>query len=121
MVTKGYKNSVLYENTVFHRPSRLPYISRHTETATKRRIDMSAFYTQKADQISPLFGVSSIEEARDYVAKVDHSSIVETDEPVYMNPNTGSVDFASGWDEAGGIVEVVEVEFCSENECWIEA
>ena len=82
---------------------------------------MNAFYTQKADQIFPLFGVSSMEEARDYVDKVDHSSIIENDEPVYMNPNTGSVDFASGWDEAGGIVEVVEVEFCSENECWIEA
>ena len=34
------------------------------------------------------------------------SAIIENDEPVYMNPNTGSVDFASGWDEAGGIAGV---------------
>ena len=40
MVTKGYKNSVLYENTVFHRPVSVTYISRHTETTTQRRIDM---------------------------------------------------------------------------------
>jgi len=78
---------------------------------------MMAFYTQKADQILPIFGVSSIDEARHYVATVDHTSIVETDEAVYMNPVTGSVDFASGWDTLG---EVIEVRYCSITEAWVE-
>jgi len=76
---------------------------------------MNAFYIQKADQIFPIFGVSSIEEARDYVNESDHSRIVETDEAVYMNPNTGSVDFVSGWDSLDGLGEV---EFCSATQSW---
>jgi len=84
---------------------------------TRKDLDMTAFYTQKADQILPIFGVSSIDEARDYVAKVDHASIVATDEVVYMNPVTGSVDFANGWDSLGGLLAV---EYCSITEAWVE-
>jgi hypothetical protein len=79
---------------------------------------MTAFYTQQADQILPIFGVTSIDEARDYVAKVDHGSIVASDEDVYMNDATGSVDFASGWNCLEGLVEV---EYCAVEETWVEA
>ena len=79
---------------------------------------MSAFYTQQADQILPIFGVSSIEEARDYVIESDHRRIVETNEAVYMHVDTGSVDFASGWNCLEGLVEV---EYCAVEEAWVEA
>jgi len=79
---------------------------------------MTAFYTQKADQILPIFGVSSIEEACDYVPESDRARIVASDEAVYMNVDTGSVDFASGW---GGLDGLVEVEYCAVKETWVEA
>ena len=79
---------------------------------------MNAFYVQKAEEIFPIFGANSIEEAKDFVAEEDHSRIIETDEALYMNIATGSVDFASGWDN---LDEVVEVWFNAETESWEEA
>ena len=79
---------------------------------------MNAYYVQKADQILPIYGVNSIEEARDYVAQEDHARIVATAEDVYMNVATGSVDFESGWDD---LSEVVKVEYSAADEQWIEA
>lgn len=79
---------------------------------------MNAFYVQKAEEIFPIFGANSIEEAIDFVDPKDRSRIVETDEAVYMNVATGSVDFASGWDN---IDEVVEVAYNSDTESWEEA
>ena len=73
----------------------------------------SAYYTQKADQIFPIFGVSSIEEANEFAGG---DPVIETHEAVYMNESTGSVDFASGWDD---LEEVVEVEFDCEAESWV--
>ena len=75
---------------------------------------MNAFYLQSADQIFPVYGVSSIAEAKKYAGEFD--KIIETDEKVYMNMATGSVDFASGWDD---IAEVVEVRYCPETEGWV--
>lgn len=78
---------------------------------------MNAFYVQKADEIFPIFGVSSLEEAKGFVCQEDHARIVETDEAIYMNQATGSVDFASGWDN---LDEVVEVTYNAETESWEE-
>jgi hypothetical protein len=79
---------------------------------------MMAFYTQQADQILPIFGVTSIDEACDYVDEADYVHIVETNEAGYMHVDTGSVDFASGWNCLEGLVEV---EYCSVTEAWVEA
>lgn len=80
-----------------------------------RRKKMNAYYTQFADQIFPIYGVNSLEEAREYVAAEDHGRIVETDEEVYMNLETGSVDFESGWDD---LDSVVQVRFDADSERW---
>lgn len=81
-----------------------------------------AYYTQQANEIFPIYGVSSIEEARQFVSEGDWSTIVETAEDVYMNIETGSVDFESGWDdqdiESGS---VVKVEYSVDQEAWFEA
>ncbi|GEM_PF-4225066 len=79
---------------------------------------MNAYYVQKAGEIFPIYGVSSMEEAREYIAAEDHGRIVETSEDVYMNLATGSVDFESGWDDLG---EVVKVEYSAEQQSWVEA
>jgi hypothetical protein len=79
---------------------------------------MNAYYIQKAEQIFPIYGVSSMEEAKQFVGEVDHRYIVETDEEVYMNIPTGSVDFASGWDD---LDEVVQVKYDADLEQWVEA
>jgi hypothetical protein len=79
---------------------------------------MMAFYTQKADQILPIFGVSSMEEARDYVAEEDRLFVVATDEVVYMNPVTGTVDFD---ENRNGLDGLIAVEYCSVTEAWVEA
>lgn len=78
---------------------------------------MNAYYIQKAEEIFPIYGVSSLEEAREFVLAEDHGRIVETDEDVYMNPATGSVDFASGWD---ALTEVVKVTYDAASESWVE-
>lgn len=79
---------------------------------------MNAYYIQKAEQIFPIYGVNSLEEAKQFVDEVDHRYIVETDEEVYMNIQTGSVDFESGWDD---LDEVVQVKYDADLEQWIEA
>lgn len=79
---------------------------------------MNAYYTQIANEIFPIYGVSSIEEAKRYIPENQHQYIVETDEDVYMNPETGSVGFESDWDD---LEEVVKVEFNSDSESWEEA
>lgn len=82
---------------------------------------MIAFYVQKADSIFPIYGVTSLEEAKKFVAPEDHHRIVETAEPVYMNAHTGSVDFASGWDvEDIENSDLVMVEYDSLEEAWVE-
>lgn len=79
---------------------------------------MNAYYIQKADQIFPIFGVNSIDEAKEFAAEEDHRYIVESPEDVYMNLATGSVDFESGWDD---LSEVVMVRFDAGSESWVEA
>lgn len=78
----------------------------------------SAYYTQTANEILPIFGVSSMEEAKQFVAPEDHGRIIESEEDVYMNLATGSVDFASGWDN---LDDVVMVRYSAEEERWVEA
>lgn len=78
---------------------------------------MNAYYTQKANKIFPIYGVASMEEAREFVLPEDHHRIVETAEDVYMNPHTGSVDFESGWDSTD---ELIQVEYDAESEAWVE-
>ena len=78
---------------------------------------MNAYYIKKAEEIFPIFGVNSLDEASQFVLPEDHRYIVETDEKVYMNLPTGSVDFASGWDD---LSEVVDVEYSAQEEQWIE-
>jgi hypothetical protein len=77
---------------------------------------MKAFYSQQADKLYPIYGVSTFAEAQRYAIK---ASIIETDEKVFMNICTGSVDFESGWHDAdiddGSLVEVI---FNSDSEQW---
>ena len=80
---------------------------------------MNAYYEQSANEIFPIFGVSSLDEAQQFAS--GNGRLVETDEAVYMNVATGSVDFASGWDEKD--IEsgaVVEVRFDVSEESWVE-
>jgi hypothetical protein len=78
---------------------------------------MNSYYLQTANEIFPIFGVSSVDEAENYVDPADHAFIVETEQEVYMNLSTGSVDFAAGWDN---LEEVVKVRYDSEAEQWVE-
>lgn len=39
-------------------------------------------------------------------------------EKMYMNPNTGSVDVADGWDSLDGLVEVT---WSDTEQTWVEA
>lgn len=78
----------------------------------------NSYYTQQAQNIFPIFGVSSLEEAKEFVPTEKHSTIVETAEDVYMNTHTGSVGFESDWEN---LDEVVKVYFCVESESWAEA
>ena len=75
----------------------------------------NACYTQEADRIFPLYGVSDMEEAQSFAPG---QTIIETTEDVYMNAATGSVDFEGGWDD---LSEVVKVTFDPGAEYWIEA
>lgn len=79
---------------------------------------MNAFYVQKAGKVYPIFGVASIEEAKQFVPQSEWGTIVETDEAVYMNTQTGSLGFASEWDD---LTEVVEVKFDAQTESWVES
>lgn len=85
---------------------------------------MNAYYVRQADQIFPIYGANSLEEAKQFVAPEDQRHIVETSEPVYMHINTGSVDFAGNWEDFEAEVEagcLVEVTYSAEKERWIEA
>lgn len=75
---------------------------------------MISFYQQKAGELFPIYGVSSFDEAKDFA---DPSTIVSSNEDVYMNPYTGSVDFESGWDDFEGLIEV---EYDPSREEWVE-
>lgn len=76
---------------------------------------MNSYYIQQADQILPIFGLSSIDEA---IRAAGGLPVVETQEAVYMNLATGSVGFASDWDD---LSEVEEVKYCSSEERWVAA
>ena len=75
----------------------------------------NAFYNQIADKIFPIFGVASIEEAKEFCKD---GTVIETNEDIYMNIATGSVDFASGWDD---LDQVTKVKFDINEETWVEA
>ena len=79
--------------------------------------DMNNYYLQKSQEIFPIYGVTSMEEAKQFVDEKDHGRIVETKENVYMNVATGSIDFASGWDD---LSKVVKVEYDVDSGSWIE-
>lgn len=76
---------------------------------------MKTYYIQQANQLSPIFGASSIEDAIDLVGG---GNVIESDEVIFMNPCTGSVDFESGWDHDDGLIEV---KWCCDTEGWVEA
>jgi hypothetical protein len=77
---------------------------------------MKAFYNQLADKIYPIYGVSTLAEAQQYAPA---GRIIETEEKVYMNIATGSVDFSSGWADADiADNSVVEVSFNADSEAW---
>ena len=77
---------------------------------------MSAFYIQQAGDLFPIYGVSSLEEARRFA---DGARVIETGECIYMNQLTGSVDVLSGWD--GVDTEfLVEVTYCDIEERWVD-
>ena len=80
---------------------------------------MNAYYTQVADQIFPIFGVNSIEEAEEVSGSV---KVIETSDSVLMNSLTGRVDFSSNWkSEVVDLSELVEVTYDITEESWIEA
>jgi len=78
---------------------------------------MKAYYYQIAGILSPIYGVNSFEEAARFCNKDEPNYIVESSEKVYMNTETGSVDFASGWED---LSQVVEVTYSAELEYWVE-
>ena len=80
---------------------------------------MKAYYVQVAGELTPIFGVSSLEEALEFVSEEDRRYVVESEERVYMHPHTGSVDIESGWD--GDTEGLEEVRFCAEQEAWVQA
>ena len=82
---------------------------------------MNAYYTQSANQIFPIFGVNSIEEAKEFAGMLP---VIETSDSVFMNPNTGSVDFYSNWKseavDLNDLNDLIEVVFDFNENCWIE-
>ena len=80
---------------------------------------MNAYYTQLANQILPIFGVNSIEEAEEVSGS---AKVIETSDSVLMNPQTGSVDFSLNWKfEGADLSELVEVTYDITLESWIES
>lgn len=79
-----------------------------------------AYYVQEADKIFPIYGVTSIEEAKKFVPAEDHCRIVETAEDIYMNPCTESVDFESGWEGDTELQHLIQVKYDSTTESWVE-
>jgi hypothetical protein len=83
-----------------------------------QEIHMNAYYTQSAQQIFPIFGVSSIDEAEKFAGG---KTVIETSEDVYMNIHTGSVDFSSNWESEGvDLDELTKVKFDVKFESWVE-
>lgn len=89
---------------------------------------MNAYYEQIAQNIFPILGVNSMEEAQQFAS--GKGRIVETADAVWMNPNTGSVDFASNWladvgaddeSELSSDHGLIEVTFDAESESWVAA
>jgi len=81
---------------------------------------MNAYYTQDAEQIFPIYGVSSVEEAVAFASP--GSRVVETTDAVYMNAATGSVDFESNWEADGvDLDDLTLVTYSAEQEGWVEA
>jgi hypothetical protein len=83
-----------------------------------------AYYIQQAGELFPIFGATSLDEARAQVPQESHARIVESADDVLMNPHTGSVDFRSCWAAEGFTEEsadLVLVRFDAEDESWVEA
>ena len=79
---------------------------------------MNAYYTQVADQIFPIFGANSIEEAEEVSGS---AKVIETSDSVLMNLHTGSVDFSSNWKLDGvDLIDLVEVTYDITEERWLE-
>lgn len=76
---------------------------------------MAGYYVQKAGELFPIYGSSSFDEAKGFVD--EEETIIASNEDVYMNPYTGSVDFESGWDNLEGLIEV---EYDPSREEWVE-
>jgi hypothetical protein len=74
---------------------------------------MTKFYVQMADNIVPLVTATSLDHAKKL--EDNHKLIVETDEDVYLNIRTGSVGFASDWDN---LDEVVKATYDRDSETW---
>ena len=80
---------------------------------------MNAYYTQVANQIFPIFGVNSIEEAEEVSGS---AKVIETSDSVLMNLHSGRVDFSLNWKSNGvDLSELVEVTYDITEERWIEA
>ena len=80
---------------------------------------MNAYYIQVADQIFPIFGANSIEEAEEFSGG---AKVIETSDLVLMNPQTGTVDFSSNWTLEGvDLSDLVEVTYDITEESWIKA
>ena len=93
--------------------------SNFNSTILKENTKMNAYYTQVADQIFPIFGVNSIEEAEEVSGSV---KVIETSDSVLMNSLTGRVDFSSNWkSEVVDLSDFVEVTYDITEECWIAA
>lgn len=78
---------------------------------------MNAYYTQVANQISPIFGVNSVEEAEEFSGG---AKVIKTSDSVFMNPATGSVDFSSNWESEGvDLSDLVEVIYDLDEADWV--
>lgn len=80
---------------------------------------MNSYYTQTADKIFPIFGVNSLDEAKQFT---DGKAVIETSDQVLMSLDTGSVDFSSNWEAEGvNLSDLIEVTYDINQEGWVES
>lgn len=78
---------------------------------------MKAYYYQPPGELWPIFGANSLDDARFFFDPDHWSYIVTSSNDVYVNPNTGSVDFSDNWDSLDGLIKVI---FDVDSEQWID-
>lgn len=77
----------------------------------------NSYYIQVGDEIYPIYGANSMDDARKFFKPEEFEFIIETDERAFMHETTGLVRFESDWESLDDVVEVI---FCPDELKWIE-